>query len=328
MRILFVLLLIASSIFSCKKDTGVITPYEDYVVSLDLGGTLPPPNLPTDNLLTNSKVELGRYLFYEKMLSGNNQMSCASCHNQQTAFADTAQFSTGIDGLLGHRQAMSIVNMAWNSNNFFWDGRANLLRDQSLKPISDPLEMHENLDYALIELKASLFYKTMFQRAFADGKINSLNLSLALEAFMNTIVSSNSRYDQYLRGEVTFTDSEIRGKYLFFTEYNPGFPATSGADCVHCHSGKNFENDMYFNNGLDLEANFTDLGRFNVTNLNSDRATFKVPTLRNIELTPPYMHDGRYQTLEQVIDHYNSGIQTSSTAHPALIYTINWIDVR
>lgn len=321
MRYLFLLLIITASLFSCKKEIGEITPFEDTVVSLDLGGTLPPPNLPSDNVLTNSKVELGRYLFYEKMLSGNNQMSCASCHNQQTAFADTAQFSTGIDGLLGHRQAMSIVNMAWNTNNFFWDGRANLLRDQSLKPISDPLEMHENLDYALIELKASTLYKILFQRAFADGEINSLNLSLALEAFMNTIVSSNSRYDQYLRGEVTFTDSEIRGKYLFFTEYNPGFPATSGADCVHCHSGKNFENDMYFNNGLDLEANFLDLGRFNVTNLSADRATFKVPTLRNIELTPPYMHDGRFQTLEQVIEHYNSGIQTSSTAHPALIYT-------
>lgn len=321
MRYLFLLLVVSASLFSCKKEIGVITPFEDSVVSLDLGGTLPPPNLPSDNVLTSSKVELGRYLFYEKMLSGNNQMSCASCHNQQTAFSDVAQFSTGIDGLQGHRQAMSIVNMAWNTNNFFWDGRANLLRDQSLKPITDPLEMHENLDYALIELKASLFYKTMFQRAFTDGKINSLNLSLALEAFMNTIVSSNSKYDQYLRGEVTLTDSEERGRILFFAEYNPGLPSTSGADCAHCHTGRNFENDSYINNGLDLEADFTDLGRFNVTQLNSDRAKFKITTLRNIELTPPYMHDGRFQTLEQVIEHYNSGIQSSSTLDPALAYT-------
>lgn len=321
MKHLFFFALITVFFTSCKKETAVITPYEDSYETLDLGGVLPPANLPSDNPLLSSRVELGRYLFYEKMLSGNNQMACASCHSQEHAFSDINQFSTGIDGLQGHRQAMSIVNMAWNTNGFFWDGRANLLRDQSLKPITDPLEMHEDLSYALIELKTSIFYKMMFRRAFSDGQINSLNLSLALEAFMNSIVSSNSKYDQYLRGEVALTDSEIRGKFLFFTEYNPGFPATSGADCVHCHSGRNFENDLYFNNGLDLEANFTDLGRYNVTNNSADRATFKVPTLRNIELTPPYMHDGRFQTLEEVVDHYNSGIQTSSTAHPALIYT-------
>ena len=321
LKYLFIFVLITVFLTSCKKDTAVINPYEDSFETLDLGGVLPEPNLPSDNPLLSSRVELGRYLFYEKMLSGNNQMACASCHSQEHAFSDINQFSTGIDGLQGHRQAMSIVNMAWNTNGFFWDGRANLLRDQSLKPITDPLEMHEDLSYALIELKTSIFYKMMFRRAFSDGQINSLNLSLALEAFMNTIVSSNSKYDQYLRGEVTLTDSEERGRILFFAEYNPGFPSTSGADCAHCHTGRNFENDQYINNGLDLEANFTDLGRFNVTQLNSDKAKFKITTLRNIELTPPYMHDGRFQTLEEVVDHYNSGIQSSSTLDPALQYT-------
>ncbi len=213
---------------------------------------------------------------------------------------------------------MASVNMLWNNNEFFWDGRAHLLRDQAILPIQDSLEMNESLANVVTKLSSSQMYLDQFERAFGSDEINSLKISLALEQFMNSIVSWNSKYDKVERGEISYTASEQRGKDLFFDEYNQFFPATSGADCAHCHSGANFENDQYMNNGLDADANFSDDGRMNVTMNSMDRAKFKVPTLRNIELTPPYMHDGRFQTLEEVVDHYNSGLVYSSTIDPAL----------
>ena len=138
---------------------------------------------------------------------------------------------------------------------------------------------------------------------------------------MFSIVSDNSKYDRYLAGTATLTDSEERGRVLFFAEYNQFFPDISGADCAHCHAGNNFENDLYMNNGLDTDAQFIDFGRENATGNVNDRAKFKIPTLRNIEVTGPYMHDGRFTTLEEVIEHYNNGVQNSSTVDPALLGT-------
>lgn len=316
----FVLIVIA---FSCKKSVsgidGVFLESEPYI--LDYGNTLAAPNLPADNPLTKAKVQLGRMLFYEKSLSGDNSMSCASCHNQANAFSDINQFSIGIDGLPGGRQAMAIVNMAWNSNGFFWDGRAATLREQSLKPIQDVLEMHETLPNVVVKLSAKTIYKEQFKRAFGTEEITSEKMSLAMEAFIFTLVSGNSKYDRFLAGLASLTPSEEHGRQLFFAEYNPGFPNLSGADCAHCHSGSNFENDQYMNNGLDIDANMLDDGYMNVTLNASDKAKFKVPTLRNIEVTFPYMHDGRLTTLEEVVDHYNTGIQSSSTVDPAILNT-------
>ena len=292
------------------------TPY-----NLDYGATLSAPNLPGDNPLTKAKVQLGRMLFYEKALSGNNTMACASCHKQENAFSDISQFSIGIDGLPGGRQAMAIVNMAWNTNGFFWDGRAFTLREQSLKPIQDVLEMHETIPNVVAKLSANTLYKNHFKMAFGTDQITPEKISLALEAFMFTLVSGNSKYDQYLAEQATLTASEEHGRQLFFAEYNPGFPSTSGADCAHCHSGSNFENDQYMNNGLDLEANILDNGHMNVTSSANDKGKFKVPTLRNVEVTFPYMHDGRFTTLMEVVDHYNSGIKTSNTVDPAVLNT-------
>lgn len=316
-------LLLGLLVFSCKKvidhTTGPIvqdvTPY-----ALETG-SLPDPNIPADNELTNGKVQLGRMLFYETLLSGDNSMSCASCHNQRNAFSDTARLSTGIDGLFGHRQAMAIFNMAWNDNDFFWDGRANLLRDQSLMPIQDVLEMHETLPNAIAELQKEGRYKVQFTKAFGDNAITEERMALALEAFMHTIVSNQSKYDRYLAGQAQLTESEERGRQLFFTEYNPFFPELSGADCAHCHSGSNFENDLYMNNGLDNDANMSDIGREAVTGNPADRGHFKVPSLRNVALTFPYMHDGRFRTLEEVVEHYNSGVVLSATVDPAIAST-------
>jgi cytochrome c peroxidase len=190
-------------------------------------------------------------------------------------------------------------------------------------PIQDSLELNETLDNVIAKLQNLPYYKDQFVRAFGSEEITALKISLALEQFMLTIVSNNSKYDKYLAGEVALSASELRGEELFFAEYNEFFPNVSGADCAHCHGGFNFENDDYMNNGLDIDADFEDLGRFNATGDPADNAKFKVPSLRNIELTPPYMHDGRFTTLEEVVEHYNSGIHNSSTVDPTVLNTQN-----
>lgn len=323
LHLIFLTALIALSIYSCKKEeVGVVAEYDgtEYVVQFK-NNTLPNFPYPDDNPMTIRKVELGRHLFYDKSLSIDNTVSCATCHIQSDGFSDINQFSTGVNGGVGARQAMAIFNMAYNSNQFFWDGRANLLRDQSLMPIEDHLEMGETLENVINKLKTLPKYQVLFTQAFEDGEINTLNLSFALESFMNSIISEDSKYDRFLAGNEVLTDSEERGRVLFFGEYNEFFPDISGADCAHCHSGNNFENDLYMNNGLDTDAEFTDIGREAVTDDPNDRAKFKVTSLRNIAVTSPYMHDGRFNTLEEVIDHYNEGVKNSSTVDPALLGT-------
>lgn len=307
---------------SCDKSDGADNEavYDNTPYELDRAG-FPDPKIPEDNPLTLAGVALGRMLFYEKDMSKDGSLSCAGCHKQEDAFDDIRKFSEGVRGLEGKRQAMAIFNMAWNDNEFFWDGRAHLLRDQALMPIQDELEMDETLENVVAKLSGSKIYRDQFIKAFGSDVIDEEKIALALEQFMHSIVSNNSKYDQFLAGTTTLSDSEERGRTLFFAEYNPFFPETSGADCAHCHSGINFENDNYMNNGLDNESSFTDLGRYNATNIDSDKAKFKVASLRNIELTYPYMHDGRFETLEEVIEHYNSGIKNSSTIDPAIANT-------
>jgi len=266
-------------------------------------------------------VQLGKMLFYDKKLSEGETQACADCHRQLDGFSDTLTFSLGVEELPGKRQAMPIFNMAWHTNQFFWDGRANLLRDQALLPIQDELEMNETLDDVIAKLSAEQTYQDQFTRAFGTAEITSEKMALAMEQFMLSIVSNDSKYDKYIAGNAQLTESEERGRALYFQEYNPFFPDDSGADCAHCHGGDNFENDLYMNNGLDTDAEFTDIGREEVTMDAADRAKFKVPTLRNIAVTPPYMHDGRFQTLEEVINHYNEGIQESSTADQTVLNT-------
>lgn len=301
-------------------DSEEVIPKDETLYELSYGD-LPEPTLPSDNPLTVQGVQLGRMLFYETKLSKDGTQSCASCHRQADGFSDTAKFSIGVENLPGKRQAMAVFNMAWHTNQFFWDGRANLLRDQALKPIQDPLEMNETLDNVLQKLSDDERYQDQFSRAFGSPEITAEKMSLAMEQFMLSIVSTNAKYDKVLAGTTQLTPSEQRGRELFFAEYNPFFPDESGADCAHCHSGRSFENDRYMNNGLDTDANITDIGREAVTQNPNDKAKFKVPTLRNIELTPPYMHDGRFQTLEEVVEHYNSGIQSSTTADITVLNT-------
>lgn len=293
-----------------KIDEDVSFDNTPYILNY---GNLPAPQIPDDNVLTKAGVELGRMLFYDKRLSGDESMACANCHKQEFAFTDTAKFSIGIDGLPGKRQAMAAFNTLWHTNEFFWDGRAHLLRDQALMPIQDPLEMHETLENVVAKLSIDQKVCDQFIRAFGSPNITSEKVALALEQFMHSIVSSRSKYDKYLAGEINLTESEERGRELFFAEYNPFFPDLSGADCNHCHSGNNFENNKYMNNGLYSDIEMIDFGREAVTGNPADKGKFKVPSLRNVEVTFPYMHDGSLKTLEEVINHYNSDIHASTT---------------
>ena len=311
-------------LIACKKDTKTATDPVDEPAKYDNtpytfnSGSFPSPDIASDNTLTEQGVQLGRMLFYEKTLSKNNMISCASCHKQEFAFDDTSRFSIGVLGLKGKRQAMAIFNTAWHNNEFFWDGRAHLLRDQSLLPIQDTLEMFETLPNVINKLANNPMYKVQFTKAFGSTEVTSEKISKALEQFMNSIVSNASKYDKYLAGSATLTPSEENGRKLFFQEYNQFFPAQSGAECSHCHSGFNFTNNDYMNNGLDTDASITDIGREKVTGISGDKAKFKVPSLRNIAISAPYMHDGRFKTLEEVVDHYNNGLKQSTYIDPAL----------
>jgi len=322
-KIFIVFFTMSLIIVACKKDDD---PVDEPIVKDETPYTLeygnfPPPSLPSDNTLTVQGVQLGKMLFYDKKLSEGELQACADCHRQPDGFSDTLKFSLGVAELPGKRQAMPIFNMAWHTNQFFWDGRANLLRDQSLLPIQDELEMDETLEDVIAKLNAEQMYRDQFTRAFGTAEITSEKISLAMEQFMLSIISNDAKYDKFLAGKVQLAESEERGRALFFQEYNPFFPDDSGADCAHCHGGDNFENDLYMNNGLDSDAEFLDMGREVVTMNSADRAKFKVPTLRNIAVTPPFMHDGRFQTLEEVVNHYNEGIKESSTADQTVLNT-------
>jgi cytochrome c peroxidase len=318
------IIVLAIVLSSCKKDEVAREPVsvslDETPYELDLG-SFPTPMSPEGFQLTNAKVALGRMLFYEEKLSSLNNQSCASCHSQSTGFSDVNQFSQGSEGDFGDRQAMAVINLAWNNNGFFWDGRSPSLAHQSLQPIISPIEMAESHANVITKLNEIQGYKDQFVRAYGNGEITPLKMGQAMEQFMMTMISNNSKYDKFLAGQTELSESEERGRVLFFSEYNEFFPEDSGADCEHCHGGFNFANNFYMNNGLDDDADFTDLGRFNVTGLQGDKAKFKVTTLRNIELTPPYMHDGRFQTLEEVVSHYDEGIEISSTLDEALLAT-------
>jgi cytochrome c peroxidase len=291
------------------------TPYR-----FTFSAVFPQPALPLDNPLTEEGVELGRRLFFDPRLSINENQSCASCHDLKAAGADKGRaFSIGAEGKTGSRNAMPLFNLAWK-NSFFWDGRAASVREQVLQPIQNPIEMHETLSNIVAKLSrpdapASTNYASLFARAFGTAEINSDRVARALEQFMLIQVSHNSKFDRMLAGQEQFTEEEQRGFMLFHTEYDPR-REQYGADCFHCHGGPLFQNVAFANNGLDAE--FKDMGRYEVTHREGDQGKFAVPSLRNVAITGPYMHDGRFQTLEQVVEHYSSGVKRTATLDPNL----------
>ena len=209
---------------------------------------------------------------------------------------------------------MALVNLAWQKE-FFWDGRAKSLRQQVLAPIQDAYEMNEKLESVVAKLAAGPDYPARFKRAFGDSGITSERLSLALEQFLLTLISQDSKFDRAARKLTQLTSQEQRGLQLFVTESDPA-RGLRGADCFHCHGGNLFSNHQFINNGLQERPG--DLGRMEVTGLEADRGKFKVPSLRNVALTAPYMHDGRFATLEEVVEHYNGKLQRSPNLDPNL----------
>lgn len=296
-------------------ETGRVTPLSSRATpyAFPTPAHFPQPLLPADNPLTLQGIALGKALFFEPKLSGNNSQSCANCHQPEHAFAHAGKsVSAGIDGKPGTRRSMPLFNLAWQSA-FTWDGRRTRLRDQVLAPVQDAREMRQSLPQAVAKLRADARYPKMFAQAFGSPDISAERIGLAVEQYLLTLVSANAKFDRALRGEAQFTDEEKRGLLLFVTEYDPARGKT-GADCFHCHGGNLFTDYQFHNNGLD--AQFKDGGRFLVTGRSADRGKFKTPSLRNVALTAPYMHDGRFHSLEDVVRHYSKGVRRSDTLDP------------
>ena len=283
------------------------TPYR-----FAMSRTFPMPDLPRDNPLIEERIELGKELFHDKALSRNGSISCATCHQADAAFTDRRATSIGIDGATGDRNAMPLFNLAWKKE-FFWDGRAASLRQQVLIPIQDHREMGESLDHLCEKLTASPKYAGLFKSAFRSPGITAEKIALSLEQFLLTLNARDSEFDRAMAGNDSLTEEESRGLELFMTEYEPR-TGQYGADCFHCHGGALFTDHQFHNNGL----TGNDAGREKVTGSVADRKKFSTPSLRNVALTAPYMHDGRFATLEEVVEHYNSGVHRSETLDPNL----------
>lgn len=299
---------------SLPKIAAAAVPGSAKPFALQVPQRFPQLKLPVDNPLTKEGVALGARLFADKRLSINNTQSCASCHDRGQAFADARRFSLGAEGQTGKRNSMALFNLAWH-DGFFWDGRGKTLREQVLMPIQDAHEMNESLPRVVTKLQADDSYEQAFAKAYGSAGIDSERIAKALEQHLLTLISDDSKFDRAVRKETKLSDSETRGLQLFVTEFDPA-RGLRGADCFHCHGGMLFTNHAFHNNGLALLD--SDLGRLAVTGLPADKGKFKTPSLRNIALTAPYMHDGRFATLEEVVEHYSTGVVQSETLDPNL----------
>ena len=316
---------------ACRPDAEPLpAEYDPTLFEVDIRH-FPNPEWPEDNPLTEAGVELGRMLFHEKRLSGDNTQACADCHAQSSNFSDPARFSIGIAGVEGERHSMVLSNLAWHvhhdgshGHGFFWDGRATSLRQQVLQPIEDAVEMDAELDQVVEKLSGMAVYPDQFARAFGTPEVTTDRMARSLEQFLLTMVSNRSRYDQWLMGEVELTESELRGYDLFFDEFDPFNPEVSGADCAHCHSGLDFTSHQFVNNGLDSEEDMADIGYMATTGEDGDKGKFKVPSLRNVMVSAPYMHDGRFSTMDEVLDHYDHGAVSSPSLDPMMQYNVDY----
>ena len=275
--------------------------------------------IPEDNPMTKEGVYLGRTLFYEKQLSSNNIISCATCHQQKLAFTDGMALSIGVDGSFTKRNSMSLANLLW-VRSFFWDGRANSLEKQAVFPLTDPHEMGQSLSRSVEKVSEINTYPYLFKKAFGSPEVSEDRILKAIAQFQRTLISADSDYDRYLEGNYIPSRQEQNGMDLFMTAPSPQ-KNIRGANCTHCHGTPKLYKELFHNNGLDTLAK--DIGRMDFTGQEIDRGRFRVPTLRNIALTSPYMHDGRFETLNEVLDHYNEHIQTSETLSPFLVGSTN-----
>ena len=268
-------------------------------------GWNPPQYNFSKNRQTEAGFQLGRKLFYDPILSRDSTISCSSCHLQFTGFTHVDHsVSHGIEGRKGTRNTLALINLAWNKS-FHWDGGVNNLEVQAINPITHPAEMDNTLENALAALNRSAIYKAYFYKAFGDSVATSQRLLKALAQFTVSFVSYNAKYDKYMRHEtgVEMTEQELNGLKLFRTY------------CASCHKEPLFTDFSFQNNGLTVDPTYSDLGRYRITQNPDDSLKFKVPTLRNIEFTYPYMHDGRFTKLKEVINHYTE-INTEGGIQP------------
>lgn len=309
-------------LFSCSVDPPINLykddlPVENIVFKVPSGWPQPVYSFE-NNSLSEAGFRLGRRLFYDTKLSRDNTISCGSCHQDFAAFAHSGHaLSHGIDGLFGTRNAPALFNLNWHPQ-LMWDGGINHIEVQALAPITNPVEMDETLTGVIAKLEKDALYKVQFSEAFGDSNITSQRLFKALTQFQGMLISNNSKYDRVMQGNtgVSFTPDEQKG-YDLFT-----------AKCSNCHTPPLFTDFSFRNNGLTVNTLLNDSGRAHITGNATDRFKFKVPSLRNIALSSPYMHDGRFQTLQECIDHYRKGIQLTQNLDIALQNGITLSDLE
>jgi len=303
--ILCLLLMVASC--NSEDDYSAIAENSPYEFTV-------PSNFPemqqdiSNNYPTKYGVELGKKLFYDARLSKDNTISCAFCHEQSSAFTHHGHdFSHGINNLIGNRNAPAVQNMAFQSE-YFYDGASNSIEMLSIVPIHNPVEMDETLPEIAEKLKQDAEYVRLFKGSFENQQISSANILKALGQFMTVMISADSKYDKYVRNEIggTLNAQELQGLDLFQN------------NCASCHATDLFTDNSFRNNGLPPNPNLNDLGRETVTGFEYDRYKFKVPSLRNVALTAPYMHDGRFGSLQSVLNFYSNGIQNTQNLDPLM----------
>ncbi|MBM3802535.1 MAG: c-type cytochrome [Acidimicrobiia bacterium] len=300
--------LLALAMIGCSTQEVAKKPKEEapkgpvpYKISYPLGLDPESANVPKDNPLTEEKIKLGKRLYFENKLSVDGSISCASCHIPEKGFADPAQFSTGVGGKKGGRQAPTVINRLFSTKQF-WDGRAASLEEQALGPVQNPAEMAmPSMDVVKEKLGADPSYVSDFKAAFPpDGAITDIHIAQAIASFERTVLSGNSPYDRFIAGDKNaMSESAQRGHALFKD------PAKG--NCETCHVGFNFTDENYNNIGVGMAAKNPDLGYFAISKLEGHKGAFKTPTLREIASTAPYMHDGSQKTLEEVVSFYNKG---------------------
>ncbi len=284
-------------------------PFEQISYNLVIPESLQPVEIPASNPLTQDGVELGRHLFFDPILSVDSTLSCSSCHDPKLAFTDGEMTSEGVTGERGIRSSMSLINSVYFNTGMFWDGRSPSLEDQALLPIEDPKELNDDWENVEAKMRRSSFYPEMFRKAFGIDDRKEITRQLAAKAlaqYQRTLLVGNSKFDRFSRNEIFLEEDERIGFQMFF-DSSALFP---DAECAHCHPPPLFTTNEYINNGIEPISDlseFEDKGRGEVSGNSFDNGKFRVTSLRNIELSAPYMHDGRFETLEEVLDHYDLG---------------------
>ncbi|MDQ3141392.1 MAG: cytochrome C peroxidase [Bacteroidota bacterium] len=324
--ILICLIICSLLIINCTDDppdtglddlTGISYSPRDY--NLQIPNGFPSLAVEPENPMTYDGVQLGRHLFYDPILSSDSTLACASCHSPDKAFTDGTALSKGVLGMEGTRSSMSLLNVAYFNKGLFWDGRASTLEKQALEPVTNPVELHETWSNVEIKLKRHAKYPELFRKAFGISKKTDITKELAVKAISQferiLLTGGNSLYARQTRGEVFFNIDQQEGMDMFLN-LDPALP---DAQCGHCHAPPMFAASDFFNNGLEKVTtleDFKDKGRGAVTGLLSDNGKFKASTLINIHLTAPYMHDGRFNTLEDVMTHYTSTVHFAPNLDP------------